>query len=303
MRDFFVNVGDFFVRLFTDLFNIDRWYLDIIDIALVAVILYYIIKFVRETRAAQLVKAIMIFFIVFLVSSLLDLTTISFLLEYVFQYGLVAIAIIFQPEIRRGLEKIGRSNFRLFSVISKQSQDDTNSKWKYAIDPICEACYRLSSEKTGALIVMERETKLGDVIKTGTLINAEASSALLENIFVPNTPLHDGAVVIRDNKVEMATCVLPLSQNPDIRKELGTRHRAGIGISEESDAVVVIVSEETGNISVAYRGMLNTGFGEETLRVRIMELLSTSFTAEPTSNTKFELKNLVKRRKQDEKDV
>lgn len=267
MQEFLVSVGDFFVRLFSDLINVDRWYLDIVDIALVAVILYYSIKFVRETRAAQLVKAILIFFVVFLISSLLKLTTISFLLEYIFQYGLVAIAIIFQPEIRRGLEKIGRSKFnlKLFDVISKQNQDDVNSKWKYAIEPICEACYRLSSEKTGALIVIERTIRLGESVERAVVIDSIPSVSLITNIFFINSPLHDGGLIVRDGRLYAASCFFQPSDNVE-NISLGSRHRAALGVSEVSDAIVIVVSEETGIISIATEGRLIRDFTKETLK-------------------------------------
>lgn len=267
MQEFLVSVADFFVRLFSDLINVDRWYLDIIDIALVAVILYYTIKFVRETRAAQLVKAILIFFIVFLISSLLKLTTISFLLEYVFQYGLVAIAIIFQPEIRRGLEKIGRSKFnlKLFDVISKQNQDDANSKWKYAIEPICEACYRLSSEKTGALIVIERTIRLGESVERAVVIDSVPSVSLITNIFFINSPLHDGGLIVRDGRLYAASCFFQPSDKVE-NISLGSRHRAALGVSEVSDAIVIVVSEETGIISIATEGRLIRDFTKDTLK-------------------------------------
>lgn len=267
MQEFLVSMGDFFIRLFSDLINIDRWYLDVIDIALVAVILYYSIKFVRETRAAQLVKAILIFFVVFLISSLLKLTTISFLLEYIFQYGLVAIAIIFQPEIRRGLEKIGRSKFnlKLFDVISKQNQDDLNSKWKYAIEPICEACYRLSSEKTGALIVIERTIRLGESVERAVVIDSIPSVSLITNIFFINSPLHDGGLIVRDGRLYAASCFFQPSDKVE-NISLGSRHRAALGVSEVSDAIVIVVSEETGIISIATEGRLIREFTKETLK-------------------------------------
>lgn len=265
MQEFFVSIGDFFVRLFADLVNFDRWYLDIIDIALVAVILYYIIKFVRETRAAQLVKAILLFIVVFLISSVLRLTTISFLLQYIFQYGLVAIAIIFQPEIRRGLEKIGRSNFHLLDVISKQNQDDSESKWKYAIDPICEACYRLSSDKTGALIVIERTIRLGESVERAVVIDSIPSVSLITNIFFTNSPLHDGGLIVRDGRLYAASCFFQPSDKVE-NISLGSRHRAALGISEVSDAIVIVVSEETGIISIATEGRLIRDFTKESLK-------------------------------------
>ncbi len=296
MKEFFVNAGDFFVRLFTDLINLDRWYLDIIDIALVAVILYYIIKFVRETRAAQLVKAIMLFFIVFIVSSILELTTISFLLEYIFQYGLVAIAIIFQPEIRRGLEKIGRSKFSLISVISKQSQDETDSKWKYSIDPICEACYRLSSEKTGALIVIERTIRLGESVERAVVIDSIPSVSLITNIFFINSPLHDGGLIVRDGRLYAASCFFQPSDKVE-NISLGSRHRAALGVSEVSDAIVIVVSEETGIISIATEGRLIRNFTKESLKDYLTQnLLETEDQESLGQKKQSKLKSVLGRR-------
>ena len=299
MQEFFVNVGDFFVRLFSDLINVDRWYLDVVDIALVAVILYYSIKFVRETRAAQLVKAILIFFIVFLISSLLKLTTISFLLEYIFQYGLVAIAIIFQPEIRRGLEKIGRSKFnlKLFDVISKQNQDDANSKWKYAIEPICEACYRFSSEKTGALIVIERTIRLGESVERAVVIDSIPSVSLITNIFFINSPLHDGGLIIRDGRLYAASCFFQPSDKVE-NISLGSRHRAALGVSEVSDAIVIVVSEETGIISIATEGRLIRDFTKETLKDYLTKSLINENDDETGSSNKKQgkIKSVLGRR-------
>lgn len=238
---------------------------DIIDIFLIAVLTYQLLKMIKETRAIQLVKGLAILFIVWQISAWAHLTTLNYLMKNAMQVGLFAVVVIFQPELRSILEKLGHSKMGKLIDITAGGTDER----EYAISEITKAAHNLSKTKTGALIVMERETKLGDVIKTGTLINAEASSALLENIFVPNTPLHDGAVIIRGDRIHTAGCFLPLTSNSNLSRELGTRHRAALGISEASDAVVVIVSEETGKISIAINGTLTRNLSEETLKVAL----------------------------------
>ena len=221
---------------------------DIIDIILVAVIVYNVIRFIKQTRAMQLLKGIGILLVIMYLSEWFQLNVINFILLNTMQVGVTALLIVFQPELRRGLEHMGRSKFgSIFSLESKKSEEDM-------IDEICLAANSMSRTKTGALIIFERRTKLDDMLTGGTLINSAISSELIENIFVPNTPLHDGAVIIRDSKIYKAACVLPLSANKNLSKEFGTRHRAGLGISEQSDCVVLVVSEETGKISVMAGG-------------------------------------------------
>lgn len=221
---------------------------DIIDIILVAVIVYNVIRFIKQTRAMQLLKGIGILLVIMYLSEWFQLNVINFILLNTMQVGVTALLIVFQPELRRGLEHMGRSKFgSIFSLENKKSEEDM-------IDEICLAANAMSRTKTGALIVFERRTKLDDMLTGGTLINSAISSELIENIFVPNTPLHDGAVIIRDSKIYKAACVLPLSANKNLSKEFGTRHRAGLGISEQSDCVVLVVSEETGKISVMAGG-------------------------------------------------
>lgn len=244
---------------------------DIIDIFIVAVIVYQLLKLIRETRAIQLVKGIAILFLITQISTWAHLTTLNYLLRNTMQVGLFAIVVIFQPELRSLLEKMGRSNFgKLIDMASGTASD----VYLDAINEIVQASANLSKTKTGALIVMERDTKLGDVIRTGTLINADVSSALLENIFVPNTPLHDGAVIIRGDRVYTAGCFLPLTSNNNLSRELGTRHRAALGISEASDALVIVVSEETGKISIALNGTLTRNLNEHTLKTALVKALS-----------------------------
>jgi len=271
MQDFLVSVGDYISELFNNLFNLDRWYLDVIDIALVALILYYAIKFVRDTRAAQLVKGILLFFVFFLIASVLQLTAMYSILRYIFQYGLIAIALIFQPEIRRALEKIGRSNISVFDAFSKHNSADIDSIWSYSIDPICEACHRLSVDKIGALIVIERKIRLGESVERAVVVDSIPSVSLITNLFFPNSPLHDGGLIVRDGRLYAASCFFQPSDKVE-NISLGSRHRAALGVSEVSDAIVIVVSEETGIISVATEGHLTRNYTKESLK----ELLNSS---------------------------
>mgnify|MGYP004621644763 CR=1 FL=1 len=243
---------------------------DLIDIFLVAIIVYQLLKMIKETRAIQLVKGIAILFIILQISTWAHLTTLNYLLRNAMQVGMFAIVVIFQPELRSLLEKMGRS--KVGKIIDVAT--GTTVEQSIAVSEITKAAANMSATKTGALIVIERETKLGDVISTGTLINAEISAALLENIFVPNTPLHDGAVIIRGDRIYTAGCFLPLTSNMNLSRELGTRHRAALGISEASDALVVVVSEETGKISIALNGTLTRNLTEQTLRTALNRAIS-----------------------------
>lgn len=245
---------------------------DIIDIFLIALIVYQLLKILKETRAMQLVKGIFLLFLILQISSWAHLTTLNYLLRNAMQVGMFAIVVIFQPELRNLLEKMGRSNVgKLIDVATgKAIGEDDN----YAISEIVTASANMSSTKTGALIVIERETKLGDVIRTGTLLDAEVSSALLENIFFPKSPLHDGAVIIRGDRIHTAGCFLPLTSNTNLSRDLGTRHRAALGISEASDSIVVIVSEETGKISIAINGSLTRNLTEASLKTALSKALS-----------------------------
>jgi len=234
---------------------------DLIDILLIATIVYHLLKLIKETRAIQLVKGIVILFVIWQISSWAHLNTLNYLLKNAMQVGVFAIVVIFQPELRSLLEKMGRSKVGKLIDFAAGTVDKKSD----AISEIVSAAVNMASKKTGALIVMERQTKLGDIIGTGTLINADVSSALLENIFVPNTPLHDGAVIIRDNTIYTAGCLLPLTSNDNLSRELGTRHRAALGISEASDALVIVVSEETGKISIASSGALTRNLNKDSL--------------------------------------
>lgn len=242
---------------------------DIIDMIILSYLLYKGIKLIRETRAEQLLKGIAFLSIAYFIVKQLHLKTMGFLLENFFNWGILAIIIMFQPELRRALEKMGRAKVSNFNVFSMGNDLEENEiyKWNVAINAIVDATSELSSTTTGALIVIERQTKLGEQIDTGTLLNATPSAAVLENIFFPNTPLHDGAIIIRDGIILAAGCFLPKPQKEElINKQLGSRHRAAIGMSENSDAIVIIVSEETGTISIAENGDLTRGFNKESLK-------------------------------------
>lgn len=241
---------------------------DIIDILIVAFIIYQAFRLVRETRAEQLIKGILILVVMLQLSSWLGFNTMQYILENTMQLGFFALLIIFQPELRRGLERMGRGPVgRLLSFNSREDLVEST------VDEIARAVDNLARNRVGALICMERFTKLGDIIKTGTQINSKISAELIVNIFVPNTPLHDGAVVIGSNKILAAACFLPLTHNNDLSKELGTRHRAAIGLSENSDAVVIIVSEETGKISIALDGGLTRNMTVESLKKALFKTM------------------------------
>lgn len=227
--------------------------LDIVDIAIVAFALYKTVKFLWGTRARQLLKGLLVLFVALGAANLLNLYTVHFVLSNGLKYGFMAIVVIFYPEIRRALEFLGRTKFN-FSGLPGSAELDEKKKM---ISEITKAVDYFSTTQTGALIVIEREVALGDILRHGTVINAEPSEALLETIFYEGSALHDGAVVIRDGRILAAGCVLPVSENRNLEHTLGTRHRAGLGISEVSDAVALIVSEETGIISAASEGRLS----------------------------------------------
>ena len=246
---------------------------DIIDIFIVAVIVYYLIKIVRETRAMQLVKGLIVFMIMFVLSNALRLTALNYILGTTLQFGVFALIVIFQPELRNILERLGR--IKVDNIINLSTNSDAEaSRIESAISAVTEAAVHMSASRTGALMVFERETRLGEYISTGTLLNAKISSQLLENIFVPNTPLHDGAVIMRGDKIMTAGCLLPLTANTNLSTELGTRHRAAIGLSEVTDAAIIVVSEETGKISIARNGSLTRNLTEESLKKALTKILT-----------------------------
>ena len=239
---------------------------DILDVAIVAFVIYKGTKLVRETRAVQLIKGIIILLLAMQVSGWLSLNAINFLLVNTVQVGMVALLVVFQPELRRALEKVGRSS--IGKILNSSGSENGTT-----IANVVTAACAMQSTKTGALIVFEREIKLADVAKTGIAINSDVSPELIINIFVPNTPLHDGAVIIGDNKIKAAACFLPLTQDNSLSQELGTRHRAAIGITEVADCVVVVVSEETGRISLAVNGQINRNITADNLEKTLKSYL------------------------------
>lgn len=274
MAGFFNSIWESVCGLFSNPLSL---ILDIFDIALISVIFYIAIKFIRDTRATQLLKGISLLIILLLLTNWLGLTGTHYILNTFLEFGVLALVIIFQPELRSALEKIGRKGvFRIFSCsghILENSEDEKAA----AIELLCGAISRMSVTKTGALLVMERQTKVGDIIKTGTVIDANISTEIITNIFFPKAPLHDGAMVIRDFKIAAAGCFLPLSTKR-VDSDLGTRHRAAIGMSEISDAIVIVVSEETGIISVATDGFLKRNYTYNSLK----EYLTDIFIPEKT---------------------
>lgn len=245
---------------------------DILDILLLSVLLYVVYRFLRERRAGKLAVGMLIFFGLLVVSSVFEMHAIQFIFRNFYQIGLLAVIIVFQPELRAGLEKMGTSPFSgLKGLAPSDAKEIANITAD--IDVICEAVCDMARSKTGALIVIERSTKLGEYIKSGVLVNAQMSPFLIRNIFFNKAPLHDGAVIIRGHRIFAAGCFLPLSTKDDIVQSLGTRHRAAIGMSEASDAVVIVVSEETGIISLATDGSLKRNFNYNSLKQDLLKLL------------------------------
>lgn len=257
---------------------------DVIDIACVSVLIYFIYMFIRDRRAGKLAIGVGLLIIIKLVCDIFGMYVMQFILQNVFQVGLIIIAIVFQPELRSVLEKVGGQPLKGLKSFGGQKFDEVSRM----IDKVVKATVELGESKTGALIVVERLTKLGDMILTGTVIDAEPSVFLIKNIFYNKAPLHDGALIIRGSRLYAAGCLLPLSVNADIIKDLGTRHRAAIGMSENSDAVVIVVSEETGVISLAVEGVLYRGYTDASLRAALEKYL----LADPADGKKSKIYRL-----------
>ena len=268
---------------------------DVIDVGVLAYIIYLLLKLIRETRAGQLVKGILLLVAGYFLSGFFDLRVLNYILGKALDIGLIAMIVLFQPELRRALEKFGRTKFGIQLLGIGAVGGDLKQKWDTAIDAICDSCVELSASCTGALIVCERQTRLGEQIETGTILNALPSKEVFGNIFYPKTPLHDGAVIMRDGMILAAACFLPKPQNDAaINKKLGSRHRAAIGMSENSDAVVIVVSEETGQISVAINGVLTRDYTREKLK----ELLEKEiFNVSADSSERKKLSSIIGRRK------
>ncbi|MBQ6830774.1 MAG: diadenylate cyclase CdaA [Clostridia bacterium] len=268
-------MAQFFTNVFESVLNFLKnyqWVTDTLDILLVAFAIFWLIKLVRDSRAEQLLKGFLLLGVAYGAAYVLSLTATKYLLQILFDNALIVLVVIFQPEIRRALERVGHSGlvgkFKILGMNEEETEQYIH-QWKTAISAVCSGVDMLQRQKMGALIVFERSTRLGEIAKSGTEINADPTGELIGNIFFNKAPLHDGATIIRDGKVYASGCILPLSDNVSISRSLGTRHRAGVGMSENSDAVVVIVSEETGTISVAKDGVLKRDYTVENLRIEL----------------------------------
>lgn len=239
---------------------------DLVDILVVAFLIYEVILLVRQTHTAQLAKGIVVIAAVFFVADFTGMRTLRYIIQSVLTYGIIAMVVVFQPELRRALEQVGRTSIFASSVFrGRANASDLREHWRHAVVAVCDAAEQMAETRTGALMVLERSTNLSEIIKTGTVLRSDITPELLGTIFYEGTPLHDGAVIMRDGNVEAAGCFLPLSNNLEIGKDMGTRHRAALGMSENSDAVVVVVSEETGIISLAKNGVLIRRLDRQTL--------------------------------------
>ncbi len=265
---------DFFGHII-NVFRTFQFEKDLIDILIVAYLIYSVLHFIKQTRAGHLLKGLVILVVLIALAELLDLSAVGYLMNNVLQLSFITIIIVFQPELRSLLEKLGRINLSNVLPFSRNG-GTVQDRILDGIDNICTSCSELSRRHIGGLIVMEKTTKLGDVENTGTHLNAELTAQLLVTIFFPNTPLHDGAVFIRDFNIVSAGCLLPLSQRLEMSKSLGTRHRAAVGLSEVSDALIIVVSEETGRISYAQNGEIHIGITEDELR----SVLKENFTSD-----------------------
>ena len=260
---------------------------DILDIAIMVFVFYKALTLIQSTRAASLLKGVLVFLAALMLSMVLNMNSINFIMNQLVRWGVVALIVLFQPEIRRILEEVGSRRFIAFF-----SPAEAGTAVEQAIDQTVLACTEMSQSRTGALIVFERENLLDDMVRSGTVLDAAVSSELLKNIFFVKAPMHDGAVIVRNGRVLGAGCMLPLSKNVNLSRELGMRHRAGIGMSENADAVVVIVSEETGSISVAIGGMLKRHLKPETLANILRNELLPQEAGE--DKPKFSLMNLLR---------
>lgn len=277
--NFLANIGDTFSQ-FT--------FVDVIDILCVAVVLYFAYKFVKDRRAAKLALGVILLIAFLFIAELINLHAMEFLFKNVFQVGVLTLVILFQPELRSFLEKVGGGSLKGIKSIAEGRNDDEQLKM---INEVCQAASDMSESRTGALIAFERITKIGEYAASGTVIDAEINCQLIKNIFYNKAPLHDGAVLIRKDRLYAAGCVLPLSDQSGLDRELGTRHRAALGLSENSDAVVLVVSEETGVISLAVKGNLQSGFSAVTLKEKLREYLTYNSITETLKTRKKKKKN------------
>jgi diadenylate cyclase len=286
---------DALVQLFNDIIAVFRTMQikDVVDIIAISLIIFGVFRLVRETRAEQLLKGVIILLILYFTSSIFNLTMMTSLMRLFFEFSVILIAIVFQPEIRKALEKIGQNNIRKkylpFLFKNNKINEDVKAIKKSIVD-VADVATLFSSSKTGALIVFERDVMLSDIASTGTVLNSQPSVALLGNIFYNKAPLHDGATIIRNGLVYACGCILPLTENKDVDINLGTRHRAALGMSEVSDAITVVVSEETGIISLAVNGQLKRNFDRERLISTLEDLLVEDTKVYVKKSSKFSLK-------------
>lgn len=269
---------------------------DILDILIITFVIFKAIEFLRDSRAGQLLKGLGILFGLYLIAGWWDLTTTDWILSRVVDSIIIAAAVIFQPELRRILEKVGRTNFSKgqFFGIDEDILSD-------CIDDVCHAAATMQEGKIGALIVFERSTQLGEIVNTGTIIDAEASVSMINNVFFPKSPLHDGAMIIRHGRLYAAGCILPLTQREDLSLQLGTRHRAAIGMTENSDAVVLVVSEETGTISIVNNGKITRNYNSVSATAELKNLLLTSEEKENKPTVTSVIKKILPTKKQEER--
>ncbi|MCQ2405118.1 MAG: diadenylate cyclase CdaA [Clostridia bacterium] len=271
MAEFFGRIWDRVVGLVSSI-NV---FTSLLDIVVVAVLLYAVFKLVRDSRAEQLVKGIILFLLLYVVARICRLTTLLYIMNFLLTNALILLAVIFQPELRRALERAGRTRVGgdLFNFGLSNDDLARNARVDQSINAVCDGLELLQRQKMGALVVFERSTRLGEVMLTGTELNAEPSAELVGTLFFNKSPLHDGAIILRDGKIAAAGCILPLSDNPQIQSELGTRHRAAVGMSENSDAVVLVLSEETGELSLAVSGVLKPNYSHDSLRLALRNML------------------------------
>ncbi len=286
--------------------NIGRFLLmirpaDVIDIAIMAFVVYKMIGLMKRTRVGNLLKGVAVFLLALLLSSssVFNLRGVNYILGFILEWGVLALVILFQPEIRQLLETLGARNIKLLSFIAPER---TITEMEQAIEQTVVACTEMSKSRTGVLIVFERKMRLDELVRSGTTLDAAVSGELLKNIFFVKAPLHDGAVIVRDGRILGAGCMLPLSRNANLSRDLGMRHRAGIGVSEGSDAVVVIVSEETGSISVALGGMLKRHLKPETLEQLLRNELIPQPEDDETVKPRAALLDMLRARRKEERD-
>ena len=276
MTEFFNSFGENALKLITSL----QWY-DVLDILTITLIIYYFIKLFRQTRAIHLVRGIVFIALIYLLVSALNMSTSKFIFSKLFDDIVIVLILLFQPEIRHAIESFGRGDFKKFTLFSKNSEL-TKEQLRASASCIAKAASNMSDNKTGALIVIEGKSPLGEIIATGSTVDAQISVPVIENIFYPKAPLHDGAMIIRNNRINAAGCILPLTQT-QIGRELGTRHRAAVGMSEHSDALIIVVSEETGKISVAKDSVLTRNVSHGELLEKLMQFLISDDTDKKSS--------------------